>query len=154
MWQISYPLWMVRVRVIISCQKFQKWLLLIQKQANRNCGGTQTCKLFLKWSWFFYSRGMKLKNLKIRFWRPAHVKRIIADLVQKWGDNNAHFCQLARNGPIQNFWGLNGLAFNLMREHFYDKKDRLLQIQTNRQILWHHMRVWVDFFFKINLLRP
>ena len=43
---------------------------------------------------------MKLKNLKIRFWRPAHVKRIIADLVQKWGDNNAHFCQLARNGPI------------------------------------------------------
>ena len=78
---------------------------------------------------------MKLKILEKRFRGLTHDKRIIADLVQKRGDNNAHFCQLARNGPIQNFLGLNGSAFNLMKEYFYDKKDRLLQIQTNRQIL-------------------
>ena len=27
-------------------------------------------------------------------------------------------------------------------------------LQTHRQILWHHIRVRVDFFFKLNLLPP
>ena len=64
MWQISYPLRMVRVRVIISWQKFQKWLFLRQKRVNKNCGGTQTCKLFFKWFPFLNLYWMKLKTLE------------------------------------------------------------------------------------------
>ena len=56
----------VWVRVIISWQKFQKWLFLRQKRADRNCGGTQTCKLFYKW----YILGQKVGFLAL--W-PGHT---------------------------------------------------------------------------------
>ena len=46
---------------------------------------------------------MKLKFLEKQFWVLALVKRIIADLVQKWGDNNTHFLLSAQNGLIQSF---------------------------------------------------
>ena len=62
--------------------KIPKMAVFEAKRVNKNYGGTQTCKLFLKWFPFLNSRGMKLKILEKRFWGLAHDNSTIADLRQ------------------------------------------------------------------------
>ena len=51
-------------QVIFSEQKFQKWLFLSQKQANNNCGGTQTCKPFFEMVTIFEFMRDEVKKYK------------------------------------------------------------------------------------------
>ena len=73
----------------------------------------------------------EVENLKKWLWGLANNKRIIANLVQKWGKNNAQFYQLAQNGRSKIFLGLNGMVYNWGQNS--SQTDRQKDRQTDRQ---------------------
>ena len=97
-------------------------------EANRNCGSIQTCKLYLAERLAFRLSAQAIPA-------PCQEKQIFGttlfdkDIQKKFQ-------------PI------------LVRQSWDNWRYRQTDRQTERQILWHHLRVCVDFFFKLNLLPP